>query len=101
MLAHNIHLNIICIFSHIIVGEHVLGVDPDCTKVGGFAKLCNPNKIKVNIANVTIHEDYDPINNANDIALIRLDTLVPLHNEDASKSVIAPICLSWNEDDYG
>ena len=55
----------------------------------------------MNIGKVIIHEDFDPINNANDIALVRLDSLVPLHNEDASKSVIAPICLPWNELDNG
>ena len=59
------------------------------------------SKIKMNIDKVIIHEDFDPINNANDIALIRLDSLVPLHNEDASKSIIAPICLPWNELDNG
>ena len=49
---------LISFFSQIMVGEHVLGVDPDCTKVGGFAKLCNPNKIKMDINKVILHQGY-------------------------------------------
>ena len=38
---------------------------------------------------------------ANDIALIRLNEPVPLHNEDPQNSYVKPVCLPWMEDNPG
>ena len=55
-----------------VVGEHILGRDPDCEQG------CAPNQVfQVGQEDVIVHPDWDPINKRNknpinDIALIRL-----------------------------
>ena len=65
----------------VALGDYVLNKDPDCTR-NSIARLCHPPKIVRKVNGVVIHENYDPTNNYNNIALIRLKELVPLHTED-------------------
>ena len=71
-------------FRKVILGDYNLSENPDCEKQG-YRKLCAPPKIVRNIEKTIVHENYatDPSNN---IALIRMDEIVPLHSEDASIS---------------
>merc|ERR1712223_2290201 len=76
-----------------VFGDYILENDPDCI-VQGNIKRCPPKAIvrNVNKSHAIIHEKYD-------IALIRLDELVPLHIEDPEKSIVAPVCLPWKDSD--
>ena len=65
----------------VALGDYILNKDPDCTR-NSIARLCHPPKIVRKVNSVVIHENYDPTNNYNNIALIRLEELVPLHTED-------------------
>ena len=65
----------------VALGDYILNKDPDCTR-NSIARLCHPPKIVRKVNDVVIHENYDPTNNYNNIALIRLEELVPLHTED-------------------
>ena len=84
-----------------MLGEHVVGRDPDCIRVNG-KKTCAPPKITRKVAKTIIHENYKknpPF--PNDIALIRLDEAVPLHQENPAISSVVPVCLPWNNNDPG
>ena len=75
-------------------GEHVVGQDPDCQN-----GKCFPKVIKRNISKIIYHNDYSGgPNHKNDIALIRLESDVPLFDENPSLSGAKPICLPWSED---
>merc|ERR1712223_519332 len=76
-----------------VFGDYILENDPDCI-VQGNIKRRPPKAIvrNVNKSHAIIHEKYD-------IALIRLDELVPLHIEDPEKSIVAPVCLPWKVSD--
>ena len=86
-----LHTYIYCLQTYIFIydfrnlevalGDYVLNKDPDCTR-NSIARLCYPPKIVRKVGQVVIHENHDPINNYNNIALIRLEELVPLHTED-------------------
>ena len=83
-------------FREVVLGEHKLNTDPDCSGTG----TCAAKKITRNIANIIKHENYDISTNANDIALIRLNEPVPLTDEGSDLSSVSPICLPWSENDY-
>ena len=53
---------------------------------------------KINVdKDVIVHEKFNVKGNLeNDIALIRIEEAVPLHQEDEFKSGASPICLPWN-----
>ena len=76
-----------------------IGKDPDCeSKPGGRNCI---KKITRTASKVIVHEDYDASSPqvTNDIALIRLNEAVPLH-EDAPASSnpkpgAMPVCLPW------
>ena len=57
------------LYSNALVGEHIVGQDPDC-KNG----VCLPSVQDIEVASVKLHEDWDPITFSlgNDIALARL-----------------------------
>lgn len=48
-----------------------------------------------------MHEDYDNLLNLYDLALIRVDTIVPMSWEKAATSLIIPVCLPWQPNDPG
>ena len=86
----------LCIFREVVLGEYIIGSDPDCTY------KCAPPKITRKIAKTIIHEGYytaPPF--PNDIALIRLDESVPLFQENPGVSFVMPVCLPWNENNPG
>ena len=78
-----------------MLGDHNLASDPDCKKLK-FSKLCSPDRIKVKVEKAIVHESYSE-DKSNNIALIRLKELVPLHNEDPVNSVVEPVCLPWDK----
>ena len=84
-------------FSVVILGEHDLQQDPD----GDRAK-----RLTLPIQNIIIHERYDKDfqggASPNDIALIRVNEMIPLYDEkDPQISNVKPVCLPWNINDPG
>ena len=72
---------IYCNFREVVLGDYVLdpNSDPDCTK-----NACAPKRIVKKIAKIIKHEQFSRKSNGkyqNDIALIRLQEPIPLHNE--------------------
>ncbi len=61
---------IIIIFSNVLIGEHVVGTNPDCVE----GSSCLPSVQDIEVASVTVHEKWDKVRFAagNDIALVRL-----------------------------
>ena len=68
------------------------------------------NKAKLKVFNtdkdVVIHEGFNRKRGgkatiserySNDIALIRINEAIPLHQEDPTKSLVEPICLPWSK----
>ena len=81
-------------FSEVVLGEHVVGTDPDCSGDDN----CFPSIIKRNISEFIWHEDYSGApEERNDIALLRLESEVPLVWENRKISALQPVCLPWNE----
>ena len=90
------YLNIILFYSEVVLGEHRVDTDPDCSGDG----KCSPPKITRGIKEIITHEGYDEESNyKHDIALIRLDQEVTLNSEDAANSWVLPVCLPWAKDD--
>ena len=88
------------LFREVVLGEYQVGRDPDCT--GIRRQSCAPPKITRKVAKTIIHEGYKEIAPfPNDIALIRLDQAVPLHQENPKISSVVPVCLPWNIDNPG
>ena len=81
-----------------MLGEHIVNQDLDCEK-----DRCNPPVIRRGIKKIISHENYDKNdkNYENDVALVRLSEAVPLYLEDPKISGAKPICLPWNNDDFG
>ena len=85
-------------FSEVILGEHDFGKEQDCSP--DKPQICSApiirRKINVN-KDVIVHEKFNVTGNLeNDIALIRIEEAVPLHQENEFKSGASPICLPWN-----
>merc|ERR1711935_15042 len=79
----------------VVLGEHRVDTDPDCSGDG----KCSPTKITRGIKEIITHEGYDPESDfKHDIALIRLDQEVTLNSEDAKNSWVLPVCLPWAKD---
>ena len=103
-------MHILIYFREIVLGETIVGEDPDCWGRGSPSK-CLTGIIKRYISKIIVHEDYSDVPNKreytglpdtqNDIALIRVDRPIPLFSEDSSLSSIIPICLPWLENDPG
>ena len=55
------------------------------------------------IKKIIRHEKFDTNdkNYKNDVALVRLSEAVPLYLEDPKISGAKPICLPWNNKDFG
>jgi len=87
----------------VVLGEHVVGKDPDCPRQKS-AGSCNAPVIRRRIngnTDIILHESYDKRNNfKNDIALIRMNEPVPLFQESPALSSANPICLPWSKDSY-
>ena len=86
-----------------ILGAHTLGTDPDCMSVGGRIVGCTDPIINRKAAQVFLHPNYNISVKIgpHDIALIRVDEIIPLYGEENSKSSVLPICLPWNSEDPG
>merc|ERR1711971_800211 len=81
----------------VVLGEHRVDTDPDCSRDG----KCSPPKITRGIKEIIMHEGYDEDSNyKHDIALIRLDQEVTLNSEDAKNSWVLPVCLPWAKDSF-
>lgn len=87
----------------IILGEHTLGTDPDCLSVRGRIVGCTNPIINRKAAEIFLHPNYNVSVKIgpHDIALIRVDEIIPLYGEENSKSSVLPICLPWNSEDPG
>ena len=64
----------------------MLEKNPDCFR-NRYAKLCAPSIINRTIEEIIPHGN-------NDVALIRLNELVPLHYKDPETSIVAPVLPS-------
>ena len=88
------------------MGDYKLTNNPDCDdnvegiRFGGLQpfKKCSARKFSRKASKVIKHEDYDNVKFINDIALLRLDQAVELHDENQYLSAATPICLPWNKD---
>ena len=87
-------------YSEVILGEHTLGKNPDCTK-RGRGRTCAPRFFKRGIAKIKKHEFYNGTIIQNDIALIQVNESIPLFTEDSDISFVSPVCLPWNSNDTG
>ena len=93
----NRYLNIILFHSEVVLGEHRVDTDPDCSGDG----KCSPPKITRGIKEIIVHESYDEKVAPKwlyDIALLRLDQEVTLNSEDPDNSYVMPVCLPWAKD---
>ena len=82
--------------SEVVLGEHDFGSDEDCDSFGFCSAPIIRRQINVD-RDVIIHENFDKRGNLEyDIALIRIEEAVTLHQENEFKSSISPICLPWN-----
>ena len=105
MLIYFVQFNISFIFREVVLGEYIVGRNPDCITIninGKRTRTCAPSKITRKVAKTIIHEDYKtepPF--PNDIALIRLDEAVPLHQENPTISSVVPVCLPWHNSNPG
>ena len=77
----------------------MVGEDPDCENCPSIIRR-KINKDR----DIIIHEDFNrrlgknlPERYANDIALIRIDEAIPLHQEETTRSLVEPICLPWSK----
>ena len=103
-------MHILIHYREIVLGETIVGEDPDCWGRGSPSK-CLTGIIKRYISKIIVHDDYSEAPNKreytglpdtqNDIALIRVDRPIPLFSKDSSLSSIIPICLPWLENDPG
>jgi len=85
--------------TEIVLGDHVVGEDPDCNRFG-----CLPKVFKRQVKSYKIHENYQPgsVDSPYDLALIRLDRLVPVYEpENDTKSGVVPVCIPWRQNDPG
>ena len=93
---------LILICREVVLGEHVVGKDPDCSKKD--PTKCNPPVIRRNLdqqRDIIVHEGYDQKTNyKHDIALIRFNDPIPLFQENPQISAANPICLPWSEDNF-
>ena len=58
-------------FSNVLIGEHVVGTNPDCIE---GSTSCLPSVQDIEVESVTVHEGWDKVRFAagNDIALVRM-----------------------------
>ena len=92
------------LFSIIVLGDHKVGENPDCQVFSHASQKhhCAAPNIKKKITKTTVHENYNPDDKISkyDIALIRLDSPIPLHSEDPKYSSVLPIILPWSPDNF-
>merc|ERR1719412_1319620 len=78
-------------------GEHDLTKNPDCA---ADAEECAAPFVSRRPAKILVHESYNGrTTSRGDIALIRLDEMLPLYTGDATVSTITPVCLPWQPKD--
>ena len=70
-------------FSEVVLGEHVVGRDPDCNG-GAEKRKCAPKRLTRKVAKFKTHEKFTTTkgNNKYDIALLRLEKEVPLFSDN-------------------
>ena len=82
--------------SEVVLGEFEFGIDEDCDSLGFCSAPIIRRQINVD-RDIIVHENFDETGNLeNDIALIRIEKAVPLHQENEFESSVSPICLPWN-----
>ena len=82
--------------SEVVLGEFEFGIDEDCDSLGFCSAPIIRRQINVD-RDIIVHENFDETGNLeNDIALIRIEKSVSLHQENEFKSSVSPICLPWN-----
>ena len=61
-----------------ILGEHTVGGDPDCSEQG----TCRPSNQTIDIEEIITHENFDErrLTSGHDIALLRLAKAARLHS---------------------
>ena len=52
-------------------------------------------------AEIIAHENFDQKRRLNDLALIRVDEIMPLYDENSAISNVVPVCLPWKSNDPG
>ena len=83
------------------MGDHDLSTNPECDAGKDGNLQCNNKPVQrfqMIQDDVIIHEDWDIVKlveNANDIALIRLPKLVYTMYEIPNGVHVAPVCLPW------
>ena len=73
----------------VVLGDYDLSIDPDC------ASCVDPQRFRISPQDVIQHEDWNldkVVENANDIALVRLPRLAETVNENFEQTV-QPACL--------
>ena len=86
-------------FREIVLGEHVVGQNPDCNRYGCLAKTFTRS-----VQKYKLHENYNSsiIGGPYDLALIRLNQSVPMFNDqNPQESGVKPVCLPWFANDPG
>ena len=83
-----------------ILGEHTILNNPDCTK--GPNRKCVAPIYRRKPAEIIVHENYDGnvVTSTNDLALIRVDKMMPIYSESGNSHVV-PVCLPWKSNDPG
>jgi len=82
----------------IVLGDHTIRSDPDCDSSGSNCLTA----IRRQPEKVIVHPKYDKryIQDGYDIALIRLNELIP-HESLTGDGPATPVCLPWKETDPG
>ena len=80
--------------AEVVLGELIVGQEQDCFR-------CQPvQRFRIRPSDVKVHEGFrlaQVTDQGNDIALVRLPSLVRTNRED-DESNIVPICLPWTRD---
>lgn len=71
---------------HVRLGEHQLDTDPDCENLYNFQECADP-MVNVPVESIIVHPQYNPNDQTNNIAIIRLNKSV------SYTEWILPICL--------
>ncbi|XP_040573509.1 phenoloxidase-activating factor 3 [Lepeophtheirus salmonis] len=76
----------------IVLGEHNINSNPDCTN-----KFCAPSTQKRTPIKIITHEKWNihTPTKGYDIGLVRMDRPVILAREDSQNSLLSPVCLPW------
>ena len=82
----------------IVLGEHIIGTNPDCNDFG-----CLPKTFTRQVQKYILHESYNTsrIGGPYDLAMIRLNQSVPMFKQNPKESGVVPVCIPWSANDPG